>query len=89
VAEAVEVFVCDDDGSERGFFCFWEMVMKRWYARLILFFIRPALELHTYETKDRRYKEIDDSVLNAVVMDKKSATRTALESVYGLRKQGR
>lgn len=60
--------------------------MKRWYARFILFFIRPALELHTYETRDWRYKEIDDSVLNAVVMDRNSATRTALESVYGLKR---
>lgn len=63
--------------------------MKNLYAKVVLFFIKPALELHLYKTKGQRYKETDSNVLSAVLMDKNSAISTALESVYGLTRVGR
>lgn len=65
---------------------FGKYEMKNLYARVVLFLIRPALELHLHQTKRQRYEEVNHAALTAITMDKKSGIRTALESIYNLKR---
>lgn len=62
--------------------------MKNLYAKVVLFLIKPALELHLCKTKDQRYKEVDETVFNCIALGGSNITK-GLDYIYGLKRLGK
>ena len=62
--------------------------MRNLYARIVLWLIRPALELHSKKTHLQRMDEIDETVFSKLLMGK-SMIKDALRDGYGIKMIGK